>query len=186
MESFKQFLFLIIFNLFSYSVSIDNSFLNTGENDCLKLILYYNGKLKRMNETKNVTFEENILSIGALDKIILFDCLNKTDNLCTYRNSLNGSNSLEECQKRDSESNNYCCFINETHYDKSDNTSLINSGCIQVEKNEYKRFRINNSEIFYIYNSTGINSFGVLQCFDRIYSQRIYKFLFIFFVFCLF
>ena len=161
MESFKQFLFLIIFNLFSYSNSIDNSFLNTGENDCLKLILYYNGKFKRMNETKNVTmnetknvtFEENILSIGALDKIILYDCLNKTDKLCTYRNSFNESNSLEECQKRDSESNNYCCFINETHYDKSDNTSLINSGCIQVEKNEYKRFRSNNSEIFYIYNS---------------------------------
>ena len=53
-------------------------------------------------------------------------------------------------------------------------------------QNEYKRFRSNNSEIFYIYNSTGINSFGVLQCFDKIYYQRIYKFLFMFFVFCLF
>ena len=188
MEYFKIFLFFILFNLFPYSNSIDESYFNTSETECLKLILYYNGTLERINETKNDNFNKNILTIGAIDKIILFDCLNNRDNhnLCSYRNSKNESHNLEECQKKDSESDNYCCFISETHYDNDTKSPLSNHGCIQVEKNEYKRFRSNNSEIFINNPSIPFNSFGVLQCFDKIYSQGIYKFLILFFVFFLF
>ena len=215
MKLIRRIVFLIIFNLFANIISQQNSSINEitdsesnniistinlehinspffVDNDyCLRLILYYNGTLERNIEPKNESyFKEKFISLAKADRIILYDCLNEnnqpknTDSEeCSYRSVIDDSDGLENCKDRKSSNNNYCCYIKEQYY--IDETKEFNSGCIQVDKNEYDKFK------YYVENKNekikNINSsFGILECFDKIYTQGIYMFIFLFILFFLF
>ena len=165
----KNFLFLFLFNLFII-IFCQNKF-DVLDGQCLKLLLYYNGTVIRKNESlNNNNFTDTTFSIATYDKIILFDCLNKeNENVCSYRNATNNSISLEDCKKKSTDINNYCCFINERYYDIDNNIS--NSGCIQVDKNEYERFKSN--KYLETNNHALFNYYGRLECFSPFYIQKI-------------
>ena len=150
------------------------------DNQCLQLALNSNGSLERKTINKTADFNESILSLGSIDKIILFDCLNQGDP-CSYRQSFNNIIDKEYCQKENiSNRNNFCCFINETFYDTENKMTFINSGCIQVEKKEYEKFKyINNS-------NNNVSGFESFICFSKIYTQGIYMNSIFFILFFLF
>ena len=173
MDYFKKFLLIIfLFNLFGIILGQDE--LN---DNCITLLLYYNGTEIRNNESRtNINLKGETLSIATFDKIILHDCMNE-NNSCSYRNTTIPNN-LEDCKNRKKDKNNFCCFL------KISNNITSHSSCIQVDKNEYQRFKINNNSTNNPNNIT--NYFGRLECFDRFYIKGMNKFLIFLILFFLF
>ena len=173
------FFVITIFNSFSYIIC-ENYFLSySNETECLLITLYNNGTLERKYVPENYT-KEKIISIGSIDKIILYDCLNSD---CSYNNRSDNFTKEDAFKKKPHDSDFYSCYIYERYY--INNTSNDNSGCIEVEKNEYEKFRsyikdINNINLI---NDTRI---GILECFDINYIKNKYIHLFIVFLLFLF
>ena len=168
MDYFKKFLLIIfLFNLFG--IILGQDYLN---DNCITLLLYYNGT--EIRNSTNINLKEETLSIATFDKIILHDCMNE-NNSCSYRNTTIPNN-LEDCKNRKKDKNNFCCFLKEEYYE--------HSSCIQVDKNEYQRFKIHNNSTNNPNNIT--NYFGRLECFDRFYIKGMNKFLIFLILFFLF
>ena len=182
MDYFKKFLLIIfLFNLFGIILGQD-CFDEVNDN-CITLLLYYNGTGIRNSENRaNINLKEETLSIATFDKIILHDCMNE-NNSCSYRNTTIPNN-LDDCKNRKKDKNNFCCFLKEECYDPKSNNITSHSSCIQVDKNEYQRFKIHNNSTNNPNNIT--NYFGRLECFDRFYIKGMNKFLIFLILFFLF
>ena len=176
MDYFKKFLLIIfLFNLFGIILGQDHP--DEPNDNCITLLLYYNGTEIRNSENRNnINLKEETLSIATFDKIILHDCMNE-NNSCSYRNTTIPNN-LEDCKNRKNDKNIFCCFLKE-EYNKTSHSS-----CIQVDKKEYQRFKINNNSTNNPNNIT--NYFGRLECFDRFYIKGMNKFLIFLILFFLF
>ena len=182
MDYFKKFLLIIfLFNLFG--IILGQDYFDELNDNCITLLLYYNGTEIRNSENRtNINLKEETLSIATFDKIILHDCMNE-NNSCSYRNTTIPNN-LEDCKNRKKDKNNFCCFLKEEYYDPISNNTTSHSSCIQVDKNEYQRFKIHNNSTNNPNNIT--NYFGRLECFDRFYIKGMNKFLIFLILFFLF
>ena len=188
MEYFKNFLLIILFNLFGI-IFCQDPFDELNDN-CIKLLLYYNSTEFRSSEIRNnFGLNDKTLSMATIDKIILYDCLNNynNSNFCSYRNAKNPNN-LDDCKNKEKDSNNnLCCFLKEEYYNPISDNSTFHSSCIQVDEYEYQRFKSNNySTIINRTFNNMSNYYGWLECYDKIYVKGINKFLIFFILFFLF
>ena len=153
------------------------------EDECLMITLYNNGSLDRKKVLANST-KEKIITIGSVDKIILYDCLDYNKGECSYRNWTGSQRKEDVFEKRAHNSDFYSCYIFEEYYYNDTNHPNF-SGCIEVEKNEYERFRSNIYDInkFKPFNNTRI---GKLECFDINYIKTKYIYIYIFIALLLF
>ena len=185
MEYLKNFLIIILFNLFGI-IFCQDPFDEPNDN-CIKLLLYYNSTEFRSSEIRNNSGLNDItLSMATIDKIILYDCLNDNSN-CSYRNSKNPNN-LDDCKDiKGIKKNNLCCFLKEEFYNLTSDNSTFHSSCIQVDEYEYQRFKSNNYSTIINHTSNNMsNYYGWLECYDKIYIKGINKFLIFFILFFLF
>ena len=174
------FLLITFFNSFTYIIC-ENYFLSySNESQCLMITLYNNGTLERKYVPDNYT-KEKIISIGSVDKIILYDCLNSE---CSYNNRSENITKEDALKKKSHDSEFYSCYIYEEYYINATD-KISNSGCIEVEKNEYEKFR---SYIKDINDLKHINEqeMGILECFDINYIKNKYIYLSILFLLFLF
>ena len=167
------FLLITFFNSFSYIIC-ENYFLSySNESQCLMITLYNNGTLERKYVPDNYT-KEKIISIGSVDKIILFDCLNI---------ECNNTKKEEALKKKPHDSNFYSCYIDAKNYTSEEPT--INSCYIEAEKSEYEKFRNYYKDLNDIPYING-SSLGILECFDINYIKNKYIYLSIIFLLFLF
>ena len=137
-----------IFCFFLITIIISSS----NEKQCVMRTLYNNGTLESKYINENT--KEEIITIGSVDKIILFDCLN-TD--------CNNMQKAEALKKKPHDSDFYSCYI----YEKYDigEESFIDSCYLEAEKSEYEKFKNYYKDINDIQYING-SRIGILECFD--------------------
>ena len=176
---FRIYLFIIsLLNTFLTIISqkvteeLEKAFSPPKDNNsyCLKLILYNNHTLYR-KYVLNDNFAK-LFSIASFDKIILYDCLDDSNEYCSYRNFINSTISKDYITNKKSYNNDFFnCFITE-YYE-----NLTNHGCIQIEKKEYERFR-------WYKDPRQINETRTwdLECYANLYFIGKFKFIRIFII----
>ena len=156
------FCFLLVTIIISYS----------NERQCPMWTLYNNGTLERKDINENI--KEEVITIGSVDKIILFDCLNI---------ECNNTKKEEALKKKPHDSNFYSCYIDGKNYTSEEPT--INSCYIEAEKSEYEKFRNYYKDLNDIPYING-SCIGILECFDINYIKNKYIYLSIIFLLFLF
>ena len=178
--------FFFVFIIINFLSIVNNQIANCTNSTCIVIILYYNGTIIRKC-TDDFSLNE-IGSIGLTDKIILYDCNKDSNSNCKLnRNPMDNSENCLEISTKNS--NSFCCRLKEEYYENETKINDTNS-CVEVDKNEYERFKTINYSLGYIEKNFKNNNqtFGSLLCFDKFQKFCFYNYIiiFIFFSFILF
>ena len=130
--------------------------------------------------TENYNY--NILSMQLNESFIIYDCLNSTDG-CIYRNEDNENltfTSQQECKNRQiqgDKNDNICCYYRK----KKGNENSIKTGCLEINKYEFQRFKwALSDEQFTSYENNGTNDTIIeIECNDKIKKINIFNILLI-------
>ena len=124
-----------------------------------------------------------LFSIASFDKIILYDCLNYSIGECSYRNYIYNDNEIikDDIQNKKSYSKDFLnCNITEKYINE---TNFTNYGCIQIDKNEFKRFKAYNLHQKDSFQNINEIRTWELDCYAQLFYFGKFKYINIFILF---